>query len=108
MRCGDLNCFVSLQHRVENDDATGDPIPTWQEYAQVWAQLQPERGSEGVLEGQIHATRGTRITLRYRSDVVERDRLVHEGVNYNLEAVLNRDYRRDELTLLATSGANDG
>jgi SPP1 family predicted phage head-tail adaptor len=107
-RAGNLDTRIVLEHRDETDDEVGDPVPDWTQYAEVWAHIAPQSGSEALAEGQVHAQRLTRITIRYRNDVLPTDRILLAGVPYNIEAVLDREFRRDELTLLASDGLNAG
>lgn len=48
-----------------------------------------------------------RITVR-RQDVLPTDRITHEGVIYNIRAVLPDFKMRQWLTLMCESGVNDG
>lgn len=107
-RAGNLDKRVTLERRIEADDDTGDPVPTWTQYAQVWAHVAPTSGGEVLAEGQIHAQRMTRFSIRYRTDVLPTDRIVFDGVPYNIEAVLQRELRIDETTLIASDGLNAG
>lgn len=107
-RAGNLTKRVTLERRNETDDDVGEPVPDWTQYAEVWAHFAPQSGAELLAEGQIHAPRTTRITIRYRGDVLATDRLMHGGVPYNIEAVLEREFRRDEITLICTDGLNGG
>jgi SPP1 family predicted phage head-tail adaptor len=110
-RAFNLDTRIRLERRNPTDDSVGDPVPGWTQYAEVWAHLAPQSGGESVLEGQIHATTLTRITIRYRGDVLATDRIFigeDTEVPYNIEAILGREFRRDEITLLVTDGNNAG
>jgi SPP1 family predicted phage head-tail adaptor len=107
-RAGYLDTRVTLERRNETDDEVGDPVPAWTQYAQVWAHMAPTSGNEVFIDGQIHAQRMTRFSIRYRDDVLPTDRIMVGDVPYNIEAVLARELRLDELTLIASDGLNNG
>lgn len=69
MRAGRLRKRVSIEEPVRTLDAHGQPIVTWREIAQVWAEIMPVSGDEQkramVVQGEVTH----RITLRYTPDL---------------------------------------
>lgn len=108
MRAGELDRRVQLQTREETDDEAGEPVVTWTDFAQVWAAVEPQSGSEFVTEAQPHAVGTVRIRIRYLAGVQEKMRAVYDGVPYDIKSVRNIDEQRKEMYLIATKGMSDG
>lgn len=86
-----------LRHRIKierpvitQDQNTGAPITTWQELATVWASIAP-LSARDLIAAQAETSKIMgRITIRYRTDITDAMRLVHEskGDIYNIEGIL--------------------
>lgn len=86
-----------LRHRIKierpvitQDQNNGAPITTWTELATVWGQISP-MSARDLIASQAEASKVMgRITIRYRADIDETMRLVHEakGDIYNIEGIL--------------------
>jgi len=72
------------------------------------AEIYPLSGREFIAAQAIQAGVSTRITIRYRSDIQPSMRIVHEGIYYNIKAVLPDPTLRRHLTLMCDSGVNNG
>lgn len=102
MRAGTLDRFVTLQHRTLGAvDAYGATAETYAQYAQVWAGKRELSGQEGVTARVVGSSVTTLFRIRYRSDVVATDRLICDGVTYELVAPAVEIGKRDGLELLA-------
>lgn len=108
MHSGLLNKRVSLEARVITRDASGGTIETWQPVATVWAGIAPLSGREFVAAQSVQAGVTTRITIRWRAGIDASMRLVHEGLIYNVRAVLPDPTLRRHITLMCEQGVNDG
>lgn len=86
-----------LRHRIKierpvitQDQNNGAPITEWTEVATVWAAINP-MSARDLIASQAEASKVMgRITIRYRADINETMRLVHEakGDIYNIEGIL--------------------
>lgn len=108
MRAGTLTQRVRLESRVETDDDTGDPIPTWVLFAEVWGAVEPVRGREFVTEAQLHAQGDGRIRIRYLQGVEEKMRAVVAGVPYDIIAVADLKTDHYEMHLTYIKGLSEG
>lgn len=88
MRAGQLDRRVELQHRVLGSrSASGEQAVTYATYATVWAGKRDLRGREYYAANQMNAEASTAFTMRYRSDVLATDRIVLDGMNYNVRHI---------------------
>lgn len=81
-------------------DGYGQPVETWAPHATVWASVRPMRGQEQFEAQREHATIDTRIHIRHRSDLEVTDRVVAEGITYDIVALLEIG-RREVLEIIA-------
>jgi len=103
MRAGALDRRAELRRRLlTRDDTTGEEAVTYVTYATVWASKRDIRGREFFAAQQINAETTTIWQIRYLSDVVYTDRLVCEGVTYNIIGIAEIG-RRVGLEIQATA-----
>lgn len=108
MRAGTLNRRVRIERRIEVDDDTGDPVPSWVLFADVWGALEPQRGRELVTESELVTEYIGRIRIRYLPGVTAKMRAVVSSVHYNIEAIIDLLDRHEEMHLLVSYGIADG
>jgi SPP1 family predicted phage head-tail adaptor len=87
---------------TEND--YGEAVETWTTLATVWAEKIPVRGSERYAAMQTVAEVDTRFKIRYRTDVSPLDRVVCNGITYDVLGVLEIG-RREGWEILAKGRA---
>lgn len=104
---GPLNRRVRIEERVEVDDDTGDPIPSWPTFAEVWGALEPSRGREFITEAELITEYVGRIRIRYLPGVTAKMRAVVGDQKYNIEAVVDLLDRHEEMHLLVSYGIAD-
>ena len=88
MRSGSLSHRVSLERLEESVGASGEAVATWTPYAEVWAQrvtLTAEEFLAGMGEGE---RRVAVFRTRWRGDLRLADRIVHDGIAYNLVEIV--------------------
>jgi len=112
MRAGRLRHLVSFEVPAVEVDSNGEATETWNDAfdgQQISAEIVPLSGRELVAAQQVHSRVTTRITVRYRPGLLPEMRVVHRGVNYNIEAIVpDPDSGFRHATLLCYSGTNDG
>lgn len=109
-----------LRHRVDiqnfttvQDSETGAVEDTWVSLLSsddplIPAEIMPMSGREFIAAQSIQAGVNTKITIRWREDVQPRMRVEHLGTFYNILAVLPDPTLRRHITLMCSSGVNDG
>lgn len=112
MRAGLLKRIVTIERAVDaQDGTTGAMDRSWVPFASMWARIEPLRGKEYFAADAVQAEVDTRITVRWNNavgDIVERDRVQHQGTIYNIVSVIHVEAGRREVQLMCRSGVNDG
>lgn len=104
---GQLDQLVRLQTFAATADGGGGQTRAWSDFAtdaDVWAYVSPLRGSEGVQDGAHNATGMWLFTIYNRSDVSELDRIVWDGVPYNIQRVMRKGTQPIYLNIEAERG----
>lgn len=102
MRAGSLRHRLTLEEATEAHNSRGEPIHTWGEVANVWAEIVPLSGREGFAAAQMYASATHRIRIRYRAGVVPKMRFTKGVRVFEIDAVLNTDERNREMICIAT------
>ncbi|MEI7584610.1 phage head closure protein [Runella sp.] len=91
MQAGTMDVLVSLQRYTETTDTnTGEKLQTWTEYATAWAERkESENGSEQVNADRREHKQVVYYTIRYNSDITVKDRIVSDGLNFNIVNIAN-------------------
>ena len=99
-----LDRIITIQQRtVARDPSFGGEIVTWVDLDEVWASFRPRTATERFEnESNIELASNTAaFRVRYRSDVDETMRIVHDGHEWDIEGIVEVG-RRDKLDLIAT------
>lgn len=80
---------VSLQRKGDTPDGAGGVTVAWTQYAQPWASIKPKQGSEKLHSDRLDATGLSIVVMRYRDDVIESDKLVYRGKDYQIRSIVN-------------------
>jgi SPP1 family predicted phage head-tail adaptor len=100
MKAGSLRHRVKIQQPVETVDSTGTTQVKWVDVAETWASIEPLEGREFFAAKQINPEVQGRIRIRYRDEITPKDRVVYNGREFDILAILNREERNIELELL--------
>ncbi len=93
---------------VQNSE-TGAVNKTWLDVATVWAEVSPLSAREFIAAQASQGEITTRITIRFRTGITRKHRILFRGGIYNIEGVLpDPDSGREYLTLPCSEGLNDG
>ena len=98
MRAGQLRHRVTLEQRA-NQRTRGIVTETWGAEQVLWANVEPLTGRELERARTVVANATHKVTMRYRSSITARSRLVFDNRILNIEAVRNVDERNRELIL---------
>jgi SPP1 family predicted phage head-tail adaptor len=112
--CSRLRHRLTLQQEVQIPDGAGGSSKSWQDVADLWAEIIPivgadsqlnkSSGKELLFAGQMQSEISHRILLRYRDGVTAAMRLVFETRVFNIRYVANVEERRDTMELLVQEG----
>lgn len=91
------------------DPATGEVEKTWQLVATVWAGINPVQAMMRVSADQIQSEVDVVFVIRYRTDIDQTMRLVHNGKLYDITGVIfDSDSGREWIQLPCKLGVNAG
>lgn len=101
MQSGALDSLVTIQQATETQDAAGEPIAAWSTVVQVWAKIEAIQGREFFDAQVVQADLTHRVTIRYRSGIVPKMRIVYGSRTFEITAVHDDTGRRAWLTIMA-------
>lgn len=108
MEAGRLRHRVTIQQKSATTDAFGGRVETWADIATVWASVEPLQGRELASAKATYPEVTAKITMRYRDNVTEVNRIKFENKYYNLTPGNDKDMKHTELVFLASEGLNEG
>jgi SPP1 family predicted phage head-tail adaptor len=91
MRAGRLKHKITIQAPGTTQDAIGQPIPGWTDFASVRADIFDISGREYVAAAAVQNAAQTKMMIRYLAGIVPDMRVLDGTVAYNIEAVLGQD-----------------
>lgn len=106
---GQLDQRITLQSYTLASDGAGGQAKTWANFASVptvWAHVKPGAGGERFTEDRVNANTVTIFTIRYRSDIDERHRIIWQGDEYNIRQVKRASNREQFLAIVAERGVS--
>lgn len=110
VKAGKLRHRIKFQRQVESQDSTsGAVIVDWVDVATVWAEIAPLSGKEFIASQTEFSQITTRMTIRYRVNIVAKMRALHVvgGINryYDIQAILaDKESGLEYMTLLCSEG----
>lgn len=102
---GDLNQRIRIERPVKTRNSLGEQLVTWEEFATVWAAVEPLSGRELTSLRAELADVTARIRIRYRPGVLTEMRIVHGSAVYNIASAIDVGSRHHELEILGATEA---
>lgn len=102
---------VDIQEKVMTIDSnTGARTPTWVSILEVLepASVVSATGREFISSQANQQQITTKIIIRYRNDIKPEHRIVHDGKNYVIRAILPDFTMRGFITFMCDVGVSDG
>jgi SPP1 family predicted phage head-tail adaptor len=98
-----------LQQEIKAADGAGGCTRSWQNVADLWAEISPLKyragiGSERLVAGQIQSEISYKVTLRYRAVISTSMRLLFGNRAFNIRSVRNLNEDKEILELLVDEG----
>lgn len=100
-----------LQHRVTVErltltpDGIGGGTQTWETLYQPWAYIEPVTGWERLAGMQLESPITHTCYIRYNTEIMPRDRIVHRGRVFNIRSVAGLQEKRIFMELKCEEGA---
>ena len=99
---------VTIEQLATTRDEFGGVVESWGTVAIVPAEVWPLSGREFIASQAAQAGVNARMTIRYVAGITPKMRVVHGSDIYNIEAVLPDQTLRRHLTLMVSTGVNNG
>jgi len=101
MRAGQLRHRIAIEQKTAGQDANGEEVIAWANWATVWASVEPLRGQEYTAFQTQQASVDTRIRVRYRDGITtDTMRVTHGSDVYDIESVIHVMERNREVYLM--------
>lgn len=104
MQAGDLDERVTFKRLTSTPDGEGGSTESWASVATVYAKVKPITGDESQQTMRTEATRRYLVTIRYRSDFREEDRIEWRDRKMNIRVIRDMGPRATWLEIEADLG----
>jgi SPP1 family predicted phage head-tail adaptor len=105
---GEFRFMVGVERPIETPDGAGGSSTAWVAVIPVvWCHVEQNTANENYNDqagGRVRTFQSVRFTTWWREDIKATDRLVFDGVLYNIRAVNNLLNRNKFLQITAESG----
>lgn len=110
MRAGRMDRLITIQQRdATGKAANGEDIVEWVDVAaDLPAEFVADRGQERFSAHQKQDSVSAMFRIRHLAGVLPEMRIVCDGLNYDISAVIPMFGRKTGLELMVTQGLNDG
>lgn len=107
LAAGRLRDQVTIRRATKVKDGAGGSVDTWGDVDTIAAEVISQNGREAVIAGALQGVSVSRITIRYRSDVLTTDQLRIDGDarDWNIRTAEDPDRRREQLVILADTAS---
>jgi len=106
---GRLRHRIRIDERVTHVNSSGEQDVAWEEFATVWAAIEPLSAREMLIADQTQSKVSGRIVIRSRDGVKASMRAVHGTTIYNIEGVIrDPESGLEWMTLSVSTGVNEG
>lgn len=93
INAGQMRERVTAQVATQTTNTLGEPIPTWSDYATVWASVEGVTARELLLAGQQQTEISHRVRMRYLPGLTGQMRLQWRGRTLEIMSILEHDNR---------------
>ena len=100
INAGQLDRRVTIEQRSVARDAAGGETVTWSTRAEVWGSRRDITGRDRIRADQKVVEASASFLIRWRSDIASTDRLVCDGVTYDIQHMAEMGMR-EGLEILA-------
>ncbi len=87
MRSGAMRHRIEIQVYSDMENEVGEITKTWTTYKKLWSEKKQLRGSNTETRGKEGIEYTYRFKIRYRNDLDESMRVIHNGVIYDIKHI---------------------
>ncbi len=98
---------IIIEEPIRTADGAGGFTITWNRVGDAWVEIVPKNqvsNRESFDYGKLNNNSLYSVVLRYREDIKHTMRLVVDGQVLNIRAIINPDFGRKTLEIIAESG----
>ena len=96
---GAMRHKVEIQKPVDVSDALGGRSTTWTKVVKVWAAVAPSGSQESLINDQQQHVTSHTVTIRHRTDVLPKWRILFRTRELEIDSVHNNNERDRFLNL---------
>ena len=109
---GQMDRRVGIRAYTTSENDFGEPIDTWATLATVWGKVEWGAGTtrdnrEDFEQGKETVWSGIEVTIRHRTDINEKMRLLIGGEDYDIKTIENYDKRGRDRYLIIKAVKNE-
>jgi SPP1 family predicted phage head-tail adaptor len=97
---------ITFQRYAETADGIGGVTQAWSDVVTVWAKAMSASGREGAVNDRTTATNMIVFEMYSRNDLTELDRIVWDGVWYNIRTIKRNGLRPQKMKIEAERGVH--
>ena len=86
-RPGELDQYIEIQSQLNTPDGAGGNSVTWQSKGNIFAHVRPLGGKEITDYERVNAETRYLFVVRYPVDIDPDDRIIWEGIEFNIRAL---------------------
>lgn len=86
-----FTAYCLVQEKSESSSPTGGFTNTWTDRCNIYAQVVQRDADERFDHEAIETQRAVNFYAKYRSDIVNTDRIVLDGLNHNIRSITRVD-----------------
>jgi SPP1 family predicted phage head-tail adaptor len=101
---GQLDKLIKIQRETLTGDGIGGDDLTWVDVSEEWAKAEPLSGAERPEADRPEAQARYMFVIRHRSDLLDTDRIVFNGQNYDIDFIQDEGPRPTYLEINAFRG----
>ena len=101
---GELDQSIVISRGSLTADGIGGNDIAWVTVDTVWAKVMKRNGNETEQAMQIQAEGSYTFVIRYRNDLLEKDKITWDGADYNITFIQSLGGRKLYLEIEATRG----
>jgi len=108
MQSGLLRKRLTIQQRSTSQDDYGQQLTSWTDFATVWGEVVPSSGRENISAEALQSSETHIVTIRYRSGVTPKMRIMYGSRILDIQSVLDENERHRTMNLSCVEGLSDG
>tara|TARA_R110000744_G_scaffold106775_1_gene203156 strand:+ start:3311 stop:3649 length:339 start_codon:yes stop_codon:yes gene_type:complete len=101
---GKLRSAIAIERLTLGTDAIGGNSQSWATNKSLKAFIKPMSGGEYLHSQRLEARLSHRIYIRYTADILNTDRVVYNGRNFQIRAIINIEERNKWIELHCEEG----